>query len=178
MTVSEIMKKVFEAEMEGISFHNEQHELFKFLNYDGFAMLHRHQAQDEYNSFLDITNCFIDNINELVKIDYPQRKSTVPESFYHANRFEVTPQERRRYTKESFDKYKEWEEKAIRTYIDAYQNLIDIGNIDLADKVKKLIRDDSKEIRILEKLYIELENVEYGAHHLERIQPEILDKYC
>lgn len=178
MTVSEIMRKVFETEMEGVSFHNEQCELFEFLNYDGFAMLHRHQTEDEYNSFLNARDCFIDDTNELVKIEYGQRKSTVPETFYHATRFEVTPQERRRYTKESFDKYRAWEDSAIKTYIDAYQNLIENGNIDLADKVKTLIRDDADEIRRLDKLYIELENVEYGAHHLERIQPELLDEYC
>lgn len=163
--------------LDGVMFHGEQADVFEFLNYKGFSEMHKHQTFEEYKEFRNMRDFLISVNNSIEKIPYSDRKNTIPEIFYSSTKLQVTPQERKKYTKESFDRYVDWENTAIVRYKKIYSQLIESDDFVVAEKVKKIIKNTSKEIMNLHTLYIELENTEYGAHHLERIQPEIFSRY-
>lgn len=163
--------------LDGVMFHGEQADIFEFLNYKGFAEMHRHQTFEEYKCFRKMRDFLISATNSVEKISYSDRKNTIPEVFYSATKLQVTPQERKKYTKESFDKYVEWENTAMARYKKIYAQLVTANEFAIAEKVAKVIKHTSEEIMSLHTLYIELENTEYGAHHLERIQPELSSRY-
>lgn len=156
--------------LDGVMFHGEQTDVFEFLNYKGFAKIHRDRTYEEYKAFREMRDFLISSTNTVEKIPYSDRKNTIPDIFYSATKMQVKPQERKRYTKDSFDKYVAWENYALEKYKSIYSDLISAGDIATANKVGQLISDTSEELSDLNRLYIELENTEYGAHHLERIQ--------
>ena len=144
--------------LDGVMFHGEQTDVFEFLNYKGFAEMHRKRTFEEYKNFRDMRDFLIST------------KNTIPDIFYSATKMQVKPQERKKYTKDSFDKYLSWENYALEKYKKIYSELVSAGDITLANKVNEIICETSNELSDLTRLYIELENTEYGAHHLERIQ--------
>lgn len=175
ITISEILSKM----LEGVMFHGEQTDVFEFLNYKGFSQIHRKQSLEEYESFRKFRDCMISITDKIEKISGAgyDRKNSIPEIFYSADKFKVTPQERKKYTKESFDKYLAWEKSVVEFYSKAYKEFMGSGNVCIAEKIMCVLKDTEKELNELKVLYIELENTEYGAHHLERIQPELANKY-
>lgn len=156
--------------LDGVMFHGEQVDVFEFLNYKGFAEMHRKRTFEEYKMFREMRDFLISTYNVVEKIPYSDRKNTIPDIFYSATKMQVKPQERKKYTKDSFDKYLAWENSALEKYKKIYADAISSGDIVLANKVEKVICETAKELSDLNRLYIELENTEYGAHHLERIQ--------
>ena len=163
--------------LDGVMFHGEQADIFEFLNYKGFAKMHKHRTFEEYKCFRKMRDFLISATNSIEKIPYSDRKNTIPDVFYSATKLQVTPQERKKYTKESFDNYVKWENTATAKYKKIYEQLIADNEFVIAEKVEKLIKHTAEEIMELHTLYIELENTEYGAHHLERIQPDLCGKY-
>lgn len=156
--------------LDGVMFHGEQTDVFEFLNYKGFTEMHRKRTFEEYKNFRDMRDFLISTKNTIEKVPYSDRKNTIPDIFYSATKMQVKPQERKKYTKDSFDKYLSWENYALEKYKKNYSELVSAGDITLANKVNEIICETSNELSDLTRLYIELENTEYGAHHLERIQ--------
>lgn len=159
--------------IESVQFHGEQTDVFEFLNYKGFANIHRKRSIKEYKCFREFRDFLISYTGKIQKIQM-DRSNTIPEIFYGETKENVTPQERKKYTKESFDRYIAWEESVLKEYSSAYKDLISENEVVIAEFLLDIIKETFEEYTNAKKIRIELENTEYGAHHLERIQPDFM----
>lgn len=82
--------------LDGVMFHGEQTDVFEFLNYKGFAEMHRKRTFEEYKNFRDMRDFLISTKNTIEKIPYSDSKNTIPDIFYSATKMQVKPQERKK----------------------------------------------------------------------------------
>lgn len=154
MTAYEIFANISAHQISGIMLHKNMMKAYEFLGIDFMAMWHKHQLMEEMQCSNDIDLFVIQNLNRVLTDRHSPAPFTVPSNWGNVSRLEISNTNRKQYFKEMFDKWHEWEKRTKALYDKSYLQLIEIGDINAAEKVKHLSCAVANELKEVERKYI------------------------
>lgn len=177
MTVDEIFKALNSHALVGIMFHDDQCKYYDFLKYQGFKRLSEYRFYDEMKGFHELNKHFMDSHNKLIQSEKVTPKTVIPASWFNHKRFDVDTNTKRNAVKEGINAWAMWERDTKELYQQMYKELVEIGEIDDALFISKMIEDVSEELKCAERMHLKLEGCNYDLVYIEEIQPDLHDRY-
>lgn len=178
MTVEEVFAKIKAHQIEGMMFHDQMRQYFDFLNLHGFKRMHEHHFADETRAMIKTDGFYLNHANKLIPAVTVDTSSKIPANWYNYARKDVDATTKRRAVRDAMAKWVDWETQTRALYMQAYTDLLDIGEVDYADFIgKKLVCDVSDELKFAERLFMELECCDYDMVYLTEIQDKYHEKF-
>ena len=84
---------------------------------------------------------------------------------------------RTQYIEKIFSDYCDWETASKQLYENCAKNLYELGMLADFQKVMELVDDVDCELKILERLYLEIKSVDYNEVYIATMQQELHEKY-
>ena len=162
MTVEEVFTKIATHMLNGIMVHEQLANYYDFLGLCGYKKCHEYHFYSESISYRKICSYHINTFNRLISEQIPNTASIIPQSWYRHNRFDVDSNTKRNAIQSGLNKWVNWERETKTLYQSMYKELIDIGEIDAANMVSKLVDDVSSELKSAEQYLLNKELVGYN----------------
>lgn len=189
MTASEIFSKLNEHQLTGMMFHEEMADYFDFLNLMGFKRMHEYHFLLETCEMRGVHRYYLNHFNRLIPDAQLTNPSVIPTSWYNYERCDVDASTKKKAIRDSFSKWRDWEESTKELYEQSYKDLCDIREVAAAMKVKELICGVDCELKGVDRMYIKLESIDYDLptiyieqddlhSHYEREEKEIGITIC
>ena len=169
MTVEEIYGKLAAHSIEGMMFHEQMANYYDFLGLKGYKRMHEYHFFDESCTYRSICRYFINHHNKLVPYVDVENPKAIPESWGKYTREDVDINTKMSSVKKGVTAWVDWERKTKELYEDMYCELIELGEVASALKVRELVCDVDCELKKAERHALNLKAVDYS---LEVIVPE------
>lgn len=157
--------------------HEQFSDVMDFLGLRGFKREGEYHYFKESAELRGLHRYSINHFNKIIfDKDVPNPK-LIPSSWEGATRQQVDDSIRKKYVKQMFLDWKDWECQAREKYQRWYKQLIDDGHIDAGCKVLSLLKDNESEIKCLERQIIEYEAVNWDMPYIMFKQDEIHEYY-
>lgn len=177
MELKEIYSKIITHQINGIMLHHRAESLFDFLMLNGLKSWSECQYFKE-SLCMRKTICYVINHHNIMpKEEQPSEPDIIPSSWYGYTRFDVDISTKKSKIKEMFSKWHDWERDTKKFYSDMYNELINIGHIADSVEIKKLISDVDKELKCIDKKWLEYKSVDYNMDYIMKDQFDIHEKY-
>lgn len=162
MTTEEIFHGLSEHKIKGVMFHDYMVDYFNFLNLHGYKKLSEYHAKHEMKGFRKLHSYYIDHYNKLIPDIRFENEEIIPSSWYQYTRQDVDINTKRNAVKMAFDKWEEWESATKKYFEEMYKELLNLNEIDSANKVCDMVSDVSDELKWVQRKKLELESADYG----------------
>lgn len=173
-----IFNEIVKHQIEGLMFHIDCANVFDFLGMCGFKREQEYHALSEFIEMRGVERYVINHISYIPNGNGANRPaSIIPDSWYNANRCQVGDADRKGKIKEIYSKWREWETETKLFYQHKYQELVELGAIASANKVNCLIKNVDKELKCVEREYIEYNAVTWDMVYIMEKQDKIHDIY-
>ena len=157
--------------------HEQFADIMDFLGLRGFKRQAEYHYFKENAELRGIHRYAINHFNRMIiDKDIPNPK-LIPASWENANRQQVDESTRKKYIRQMFIDWKDWEYQARDKYTIWYKQLIENGHIDAGCKILELLKDNEKEIKCLERQIIEYEAINWDMSYIMFKQDEIHEHY-
>lgn len=177
MELKEIYKKIITNQINGVMFHHKAETLFDFLMLNGLKSWSEYQYFKE-NLCMRKTICYVINHHNIIPLEEtPSEQDIIPISWYNYTRFDVDISTKKSKIKEMFSKFHDWERDAKSFYSNMYNELINIGHIADSVEIKKFISDVDKELKCIDKKWLEYKSVDYNMDYIMKDQFLLHEKY-
>ena len=177
MEIGEIFKKLSDRMVSGVMLHEQQADLFDFLNLHGYKRMSEYNAKCEMKSYRKIHRYYINHYNKLIEEDVIENPNIIPMSWYKYARQDVDTNTKRTYVRENVEKLYKWEKETKELYENLYIEALDIGEAAAANKIMCLIHKVDKELKYVTRLHIDLVNVDYDFSYILGCQQQMHDWY-
>lgn len=177
MSYIEIYEKICSNMLTALMFHEQATDLFDFLSLHGFKRMHEYQYIAESVERRRLKRYVLNHHNILVKDAHSEKLQIIPKEWYNYTRKDVTPQVRTQYIEKIFSDYCDWETASKQLYENCAKNLYELGMLADFQRVMELVDDVDCELKILERLYLEIKSVDYDEVYIAIMQPELHEKY-
>lgn len=177
MSYTEIYEKICSNMLTALMFHEQATDIFDFLNLHGFKRMHEYQYMAESVERRRLKRYVLNHHNILVKDIQSEKLQIIPKEWYNYTRKDVTPQVRTQYIEKIFSDYCDWETASKQLYENCAKNLYELGMLADFQRVMELVDDVDCELKILERLYLEIKSVDYNEVYIATMQPELHEKY-
>lgn len=177
MTVEEVFTKISTHMLNGIMIHEQLANYYDFLGLCGYKKCHEYHFYSESISYRKICSYYISTYNKLISEQIPNTASIIPQSWYRHNRFDVDSNTKRNAIQSGLNKWVGWERETKTLYQSMYKELIDIGEVDAANMVSKLVDDVSSELKSAEQYLLNKELVGYNMSDILDEQDCEVDEY-
>ena len=172
-----IFNEIVVRQIEGVMMHTDLADIFDFMGLRGFKREHEYHALLEFCEMRSVSRYAINHIEQMPNGQGAKQKDIIPSSWYGATRFDVGESDRKNKVKELYTKWHTWEKETKSIYEKKYKELIDLGAVASALKVKELVCDVDKELKCIEREYIEYSAIGWDMSYIMYHQSEIHDKY-
>lgn len=170
---SEINARMIAALM----FHDQMADYFDFLGMKGYKRLHEYQYFMESLERKKLNQYYINHHNRLIPDVYTGQVSMIPENWQTANRISVGKSTKQKGIEDGFNQYHEWESETKSLYEHYSSRLREMGAVADAIIVEKLIQDVDCELKVLERMIVDLISSGYDMIYITESQKGIHDKY-
>lgn len=177
MTVSEIFAKISERQDVGIAMHFDMADYFDFLNLHGFKRIQEYQYLCESANRRGIHRYFINHYQKQFKINSTEYLAVIPSSWFNYTRMDVDTNTMKKSVKDVFDLWVSWEEESKKLYENIYSELVKIGEIAAAMKVKELVCDVDMELKYACRLHLSLKASNYDPVYILDMQDCLHEEY-
>ena len=177
METSEIFANISTHQVAGMMFHEQLSNYFDFLGLRGYQKCQEYHYLCETIEHRKTNKYYINNTNYLIHMNDVENPEALPTNWFKYNRHEVDNNTRKNAIKDAFQLWRKWELDTKELYETAYKNLIDLNEISLALKVKRLIESVSEELECLNGHILELKSVDYSLDVIISMQTDIYNKY-
>lgn len=177
MQIKEIYSKIIEHQIIGIMLHEQASKMLDFLGFRGLKRWQEYQYISESMSMRSTNRYVINHHNIMVMEGKPTDPELIPMSWYNYTRYDVDTRTKQSALKDFFDKLKSWEHETKKLYSSLYKECCNEGHIADAVKIKSLIEDVDKELKCVDRKYLEYKSVEFDLSYIMYQQCEIHDKY-
>lgn len=177
MQIKEIFSKIIEHQISGIMLHEQASKMLDFLGFRGLKRWQEYRYICESMEMRSTNRYVINHHNIMVSEGKPTDPELIPMSWYSYTRYEVDSRTKQAALKDFFDRLKSWETETKKLYSDLYKEACNEGYIADAIKIKSLIRNVDKELKCVERKYLEYKAVEFDLSYIMYQQCEIHDKY-
>jgi len=178
MTVEEIFAKISQHMVEGLMIHSQMSDYYNFLGLEGYSKCHLYRYHRESNDYKELNEYYIKNYNRIIPEGQNSNPNVIPQDWYKYNRQQVDIATRKNAIQAGFKKWVDWEYNTKITLQQMYQELVAIGEIAGAIKVKELIEEVAKEYSIAYQEMIEVKAIDYDITIIMEKQDELKDSYC
>ena len=177
MTVDESFSTIIQRMLEGLMLHAQLCQYFNFLGLKGYSQCQKYHYYDESSHYMDLCDYYICHYNKIPNEKKFDNKNIIPSDWHMFTRFDVDPGIRKSSVKTGIEKWVQWEEETKAVFEQSYQNLINLNEIALAEKVKELIVHVDKELANAKKKMLTLKAMEYNISDIMLEQEEKEIKY-
>lgn len=172
-----IFNEIVVREIEGVMMHTDLADIFDFMALRGFKREHEYRALEEFCTMRGVSRYAINHINQMPNGQGAKQKDIIPSNWYAATRFQVSESDRKSKTREVYLKWHDWEKETKSLYEKKYKELIDLGAVASANKVRELICDVDKELKCIQRSVLEYSAVGWDMSYIMYHQDEIHDYY-
>lgn len=176
-SIKELYGTVNKRQITALMFHDEMADLFDFLGLKGFKRMHEFQYLSESVGHRLLKRYYLNHHGMLLPDDGVTPVDVIPDDWYKYTRMDVTPAVRKQAVQKAMEQYKQWETDTKALYETCASYLLAWRNIADYEELCCYIKDVDEELKCLERLYIELQAVEYDMTYIETLQEEYHDRY-
>ena len=154
MTIEEIYSKLANRMIQGMMFHEQMANEYRFLGMNGYATCHEYHFMDETCNYRKLCRYFIDHHNKLVPYSDVEDPNTIPESWYRYTRQDVDVNTKKNAVKANLERWVSWEHETKELYETCYKELMEAGEVASALFVAEFIRDVDRELKKAQKYHL------------------------
>lgn len=155
--------KIVQHMMEGVVFHSQLSQYYRFLNLCCYADFHAHQAEEEFATLVKFQKWYIDSHQMLIAQTQPTIEDIIPQDWYAHIKSDVDKNTLRESVKNGHIRWVNWEAETKKLYEDQIKaSDIEIDKIQL----RKLLKEVQKEWVKAKQKYISLKNCDYDISEI------------
>ena len=177
MDIREIYSKIVERMIQGMMFHDQMANYYDFLGLQGYKRCHEYHFMKETCAYRGVSRYFINHHNMLIPEPEFSNESVIPDSWYSHVRGDVDTGTKKNAIKTGLTKWMEWETDTKRLYEDLYKEALDAGDVASAFKIGCLVKDVDKELKSVERYYLNKEATNYDIGGIIAEQKKKHKKY-
>lgn len=172
-----IFTEISKLLLENIMRHEQFADVMDFLGLRGFKREGEYHYFKESAEYRSLHRYAINHFNKMIyDKDIPSPK-IAPTSWEGATRQQVDESTRKKYVKQMFTDWHDWEVAARTKYQEWYKQLVADNHIDAACKILDMLKCNEKEIKCLERQIIEYDAVGWDMTYLMFLQDNMHDHY-
>ena len=177
MTIEEIFKKLDVHIITGIMIHEQLADYFDFLNLHGYKRLHEYAYFRESASLRGLHRYYINHYERLIPESEISSVYEIPMSWVKFTRSDVGANEKKRFIREAFDKWVDWEKETKNLYQESYCELCELGEVAAACKIRELVSAVDMELKRAMRMLINLKSIDFDLSTIYLCQDELHDHY-
>lgn len=177
MDVQSICKEIIARSLQGLMFHDRLISYFEFLNLDGYAMCHKYHYLEESLRYRDFYDFCISFYCKLIPDSDIRPDDVIPASWYNNLQWDVDNDLKKNSINNGFKVWWNWENGTLDFYQQKYKELINLGEIALAERVEVLIADVAQERIEIQKQHLQLRAIDYDLSQVVDMQDKIEKDY-
>lgn len=161
MEVQEIFDTLSEHMIKGIMIHESLANYYDFLGLKGYKRCHEYHYLQETCEHRGLCRYYINHYSKLIHEPRFEAPDVIPESWYSHVREDVDTSTKKNAIKNGLTMWRDWERETKHLYERMYKELLDKGEISAANKVNELICGVDKELKKVERYFINKESINY-----------------
>lgn len=177
MEVEEIFSNIVAHQIEGIMFHDQMANYYRFLGLKGFAREQEHHFIEETATYQKISRYYVRHYNKLLPQKETANPQAIPSSWFNYKRQDVDTSTRRNAVDEGYTQWIKWEIDTKALYEASARSLYEAGAIASAIVVEKLVSDVERELKNAEEEKLDLEAMSYDLPGIIEMQKEYYERY-
>lgn len=177
MDVKEIYSTIANHMIKGLMIHEELANYYDFLGLEGYKRCHEYHYIEETLNYRSLCRYFINHHNMLIPDTRVDTPDIIPESWYSHTRDDVDPSTKKNAIKLGLEKWVNWEKETKDLYQRMYKELIEIGEVASACKVKEFIHGVDYELKKAERYWLNKEATSYDMVQIIEEQKAKHKKY-
>lgn len=177
MELKEVYSKLSAHMVKGMMVHDQLANYYDFLGLKGYKKCHEYHFFKETCGYKKLCKYFINHHNMLVPEEQIDDPDIIPENWYKHIRADVDMATKRSAIKTGLEKWISWEKETKKLYEQMYQELMNIGEIASAFKVKEYVCDVDTELKKAERYWLSKEATNYDMSEIIAEQNSKHDKY-
>lgn len=172
-----IFTEISKLLVENMMRHSQFADTMDFLGLRGFKREGEYHYFKESAEWRSLHRYAINHFNKLIYDNNIPAERIVPSGWESYSRQQVDESTRKKYVRQMFMDWKEWEIAARTKYQEWYKQLVAENRIDAACKILDLLHANEKEIKCLERQIIEYDAVGWDMSYIMFKQDEIHEHY-
>lgn len=172
-----IFNEIGEMLIENIMRHEQFADMMDFLGCRGFKRIGEYHFFKESAELRGLHRYAINHCNKLVVEKNIPTPRIIPSSWEGVTRHQVDENTRKKYIRQLFMDWLDWEKEARVKYSAKYRELLDANYFHAAKKVEHLMEDNECEIKYLERMIIEYTAVDWNMLYLMQKQDALHECY-
>ena len=177
MASEQVFNEILEHMVKGLMVHEQFANYYDFLGLQGYRQCHEYHYRTENESYRELCHYYIKRYNKLTPVMTFENPSIIPSSWYAYTRQDVDAKTKQNAVKQGLEKWVEWENDTFTLYEQMYSELMSIGDIAAAAKIKELIQDVEKEKFTAEKYHLNKVATGYDMVNIIEEQKPLHCKY-
>ena len=173
MTVNESFSAITDRMIGGVMLHGQLFNYFNFLGLKGYAECQKYHYYDENKHYVDLCNYYVTHYNKLIPDKKIENKSIIPTDWYMFTRFDVDPNIRKSSIKTGVETWVQWERETKLILEQHYQNLVNLNEIAIAEKISEVIKHVDEELSHAEEKLLFLKAIDYNISDIMTEQEEV-----
>ena len=177
MEVKEIYSKLAAHMIKGMMVHEQLANYYDFLGLKGYKRCHEYHFLKETIGYRSLNRYFINHHNTLIPEERVEDPNVIPESWYNHVRSDVDIATKQNGVKNGLTKWVEWERDTKDLYEQMYKELMEIGEVASAMKIKEFVEDVDCELKKAERYWLNKEATNYDMTMIIEEQSHKHKKY-
>ena len=177
MTVSEIYSSLARHMVKGFMMHEQLSNYFDFLGLQGFKRCQEYHYFEESCNYRSLNRYYLNHHDKLIELGNVEDPHVIPDSWYKYTRHDVDNGTKKNAVKNAFQIWEEWETETKKVYESHFRELMNLGEVASAMKIKEFLCDVDEELKCVQRKVLELKAIDYDLSIIVPMQDEIHDKY-
>ena len=170
MNAQDVYSKISDMLLEGVMFHDQMADCFRFLGLDGFACEHEEQAIKEAAARREMVRYFIENHNQLLQDASPHNPGIIPDTWRKYARQQIDTATKRRAVRDTYERWFKREKEVKEILETFYKELIEEAEIAAATKIQDIICAVESELCRIVKKQLILQSTDYDIGCINSMQ--------
>jgi hypothetical protein len=177
MTVEEIYAKIAQHMIKGLMVHEQFANYYDFLGLKGYKRCHEYHYLEETCAYRGLCRYFINHHNKLIPELPVEDPEIIPDSWYKYTRQDVDPSTKKSAVKNGLQLWGSWESETKELYEKSYTDLMELGEVASAMKIKELICDVEGELKRVQRYILDKKAIDYNLSDIVSEQKHMHNKY-
>ena len=177
MNVEEIYSKIASHMVKGLMVHSQMADYYYFLGLDGYGCCHEYHFLDESRAYRRLSRYFLKHHNKLLPEIPIENPDIISKNWYKYSRLDVDSNTKKSAVKAGLTMWHDWETETKHLYESMFKELMDIGEVASALKLKEFICDVDRELEKVTKYKLMKESTGYDLSGIVSEQKTKKEKY-
>lgn len=177
MTVAEIFKEISNHMIYGLMFHEQQADMYDFLNLKGYKRMSEYHFFCETKNMRELHRYYLNHFNRLIEEGDIDNPNVIPMAWYGYLRQDVDANTKRSAVRTGVESWVDWETKTKDFYQQMYKELMDLGEVAAANKISCFLCGVDKELKHAQRHHINLKSADFSIDYMLFEQDNLHDCY-